>query len=167
MNNIITISRLFLMLTVFVFAPAQAEIYKWVDEQGKTHFSDVPVEGIKNETVELKINTYAAVEITPLLQRLGKDGKVIMYSAAWCGNCKMAEKYFRENSIPYTAYDVERSPTGRSDFKALRGTHVPVILIGKTRMNGFTASSFNRVYKLEMEKLAPAEPPAPVASPVE
>ena len=159
---------LFLFILLFLLhATAQAEIYKWVDDQGKSHFSDTPVDGIKTETVELKINTYTAVEITPLLERLGKDGKVVIYTAAWCGNCKKAEKYFRENHIPYTAYDVERSPTGRIDFKALGGTHVPVILIGKTRMNGFTASSFNKVYKQEMEKQSPQQAlqPAPVTTP--
>ena len=167
MNQSPQLSQLLFMLLFLLHVTAQAEIYKWVDDQGKSHFSDTPVDGIKIETVELKINTYTAVEITPLLERLGKDGKVVIYTAAWCGNCKKAEKYFRENHIPYTGYDVERSPTGRIDFKALGGTHVPVILIGKTRMNGFTASSFNKVYKQEMEKQSPQQAlqPAPVTTP--
>ena len=134
-----------------------AEIYRWVDDQGNAQFSDAPPDGVKTESVELKINTYTAVEITPLIERLGKEGKVVIYTATWCGVCKKAEKYFRDNQIPFIGYDVEKSPTGRVDFKALRGKSVPVLIIGKTRMNGFTVSTFNKVYAQEMEKIsAPA-----------
>lgn len=145
---------------LLLHAAAQAEIYRWVDDQGKSHFTDAPPEGIKTETVDLKINTYTAVEIVPLVERLGKDGKVVIYTAAWCGVCKKAEQYFRKNHIPYIDYDVEKSPTGRVDFKALGGKSVPVLIIGKTRMNGFTVSKFEKVYQQEMQP-APASSPDP------
>jgi glutaredoxin len=156
------LQHLLTMLMLLLSTSVCAEIYRWVDDQGKSHFSDVPAEGIKTEAVELKINTYTAVEITPLVERLGKEGKVVIYTAAWCGICKKAEKYFRDNHIAYIGYDVEKSPTGRIDFKALGGKSVPVIIIGKTRMNGFTVSTFEKVYKKEMEqKAAPVAAPAP------
>lgn len=155
--------RLLLFMLVFIMhATAQAEIYKWVDDQGNSHFTDVPPEGIKTEAVDLKINTYTAVEVTPLVERLGKEGKVVIYTAAWCGICKKAEKYFRDNHIAYIGYDVEKSPRGRIDFKALRGKSVPVIIIGKTRMNGFAVNTFDKVYQTEIVQ-KPAEVLAPQA----
>jgi len=42
-----------LLLTVFC-TPIHAEIYKWVDENGKVHFSDAPHEEAKAETIEVK-----------------------------------------------------------------------------------------------------------------
>ncbi|HEX5636349.1 MAG TPA: glutaredoxin domain-containing protein [Gammaproteobacteria bacterium] len=141
---------------------AQAEIYKWVDEQGNQHFTDAPPDGIKTEAVDLKINTYTAVEITPLLERLGRDDKVVIYTAAWCGVCTKAKQYFRDRNIPYVAYDVEKSPTGRVDFKSLRGKSVPILIVGNKRMNGFTAETFDKLYQQEMlEKSKPVPTPVP------
>lgn len=149
--------RLLIVMPLLLWhATAQTEIYRWVDDQGKVQFSDAPPEGVKTETVALKINTYTAVEITPLIERLGKQDKVVIYTADWCGVCKKAEKYFRDHHIPYVGYDVENNPTGRVDFKALRGKSVPVLIIGKTRMNGFTVSTFNKVYAQEMAQASTA-----------
>ena len=41
-------------------APAHAQIYKWVDEGGKTHYSDqAPMDGKKADTVADRISVYA------------------------------------------------------------------------------------------------------------
>ncbi len=133
---------------------AHAEIYKWTDEHGKAHFTDKPPAGKKTEEIELKINTYSAVEIKPLLERLGRTDKVVIYTTAWCGICKKAKKYFRKNSIAYIAYDVEKSRIGKRDYKALRGRAVPIIIVGNKRMNGFSAARFDKFYKKQMEKKA-------------
>lgn len=129
-----------------------AGIYKWVDETGKVHFTDRPPDDIKTEEIELRINTYTSVEIKPLIERLGKKDKVVMYSATWCRMCNKAKNYFRENNIPYVAYDVEKSRTGKLDFKLLRGKSVPIIIVGGKRMNGFTAAKFDRLYKDQMKQ---------------
>lgn len=42
-----------LLLIVF-YATAHAEIYKWVDENGKVHFSDAPHEEANVETIEVE-----------------------------------------------------------------------------------------------------------------
>lgn len=129
-----------------------AGIYKWVDDQGKVHFTDSPPDDIKTEEVELRINTYTSVEIKPLIERLGKKDKVVMYSATWCRICKKAKDYFRNNDISYVSYDVEKSRIGKLDFKLLRGKSVPIIIIGNIRMNGFTAAKFDRLYEDQMKQ---------------
>ena len=138
---------LIIISLMFFSYEANSEIYKWVDEYGKSHFTDTPPKDKKTEEIKLKINTYTSVQITPLVERLGKKGKVVMYSASWCGMCKKAKKYFIKNKIPHIVYDVEKSLIGKRDFKALGGKSVPVIILGKKRINGFTASKFARVYK--------------------
>ena len=126
---------------------ASAEIYKWVDEFGNAHFTDSPPAGQSAEQLELKINTYTAVEIAPLEQRLGQDGKVVMYSAAWCHICTKAKRYFSANNIPYVAYDIEKSRAGKQGYKQLRGRGVPIILVGGKRMNGFSEAGFEKLYQ--------------------
>ena len=141
--------RAVLIMTVLMLCsfPINAEIYKWIDKYGKTQFTDNPPIDKKTEEVKVKINTYSAVTIKPLTERLGRKDKVVMYSATWCGICKQAKKYFTKNDIPYVVYDVEHSRVGKMDFKLLRGRSVPIIIVGKQRMNGFTVSRFDRLYK--------------------
>ncbi len=145
---------IFTLLLLLCSYSVHAEIYKWVDEHGKAHFTDKPPTGKKTEEIELKINTYSAVKIKPLLERLGRTDKIVIYTTAWCGICKKAKKYFRKNNIAYIAYDIEKSRIGKRDYKALRGRAVPIIIVGNKRMNGFTASRFNKLYKEQMEKNA-------------
>lgn len=143
-----------LMCLLSVNIIATAEIYRWTDEQGKMHFTDSPPTGKQVEEVEVKVkvNTYSAVEITPLIERLGRKNKVVMYTAAWCGICKKAKKYFHKNSIDYVAYDVEKSRTGKRDYKLLKARSVPIIIIGDKRMNGFNPAKFDKLYAQQMKK---------------
>ena len=146
------ISQLSLVIALMLSSvAAHSEIYKWVDEQGNAHFTDTPPENQQVEQIELKINTYTSVEVTPLVERLGKKGKVVMYTATWCGICKKAKSYFVANRIPHVTYDVEHSSIGKRDFKSLGGKSVPVIILGKNRMNGFTVARFEQAYKKQRE----------------
>jgi len=146
------ISLQLLLITIMLFShEASSEIYKWVDDKGNIHFTDNPPKNTKTEEVTLKINTYTSVEITPLVERLGRKDKVVMYTTSRCGYCKKAKAYFVKNKIPHVTYDVEKSSIGKRDYKALRGTSVPIILVGKKRMNGFTVSRFDSLYKEQMQ----------------
>lgn len=138
---------------LFIYSlSVNAEIYKWIDGNGKTHFTDRPPSDVKTETITPKINSYSAVSVTPLITRLGHDDKVVIYSAEWCGYCNKAKKYFRKNKIPYVAYDVEKSRRGRMDYKLLKGRSVPIIIVGKKRMNGFNIARFEKLYRETQEE---------------
>ncbi|VAW51659.1 hypothetical protein MNBD_GAMMA06-366 [hydrothermal vent metagenome] len=142
-----------LLLLLFSF-PVNGEIYKWVDQHGNTHFTDKPPADKKAEEVKLKINTYTAVQITPLVERLGRKDKVVIYTTERCGYCKKAKQYFRDNNIAYIDYDVEKSRTGKRDYKLLKGKAVPIIIVGDKRMNGFSVPRFAKLYKKQMQKKA-------------
>ncbi|HHO58645.1 MAG TPA: DUF4124 domain-containing protein, partial [Thiotrichales bacterium] len=119
MNKLI---RLVVLLgSLLIVFSVSAEIFKWTDEKGNVHFTDKPPANRKTEQLELKVNTYTAVEITPLLERLGRTDKVVIYTTSWCGICKKAKKYFRKHNIAYVAYDVEKSTIGKRDYKQLKG----------------------------------------------
>lgn len=126
---------------------AFSEIYKWVDENGKTHFSDQKPEQATVEEIEVKVNTITTPSILDSDFLEARDRrKVVMYSAVWCGVCKKAARYFREKKIPFKEYDIEKSRKGRQDYTKLNGRGVPIILVGKKRMNGFSASRFQSMY---------------------
>lgn len=141
------------LITLVLGAAAMAahgQIYKWTDEQGHVHFGDHPAGNNHAQVVTSQVNTYSGVEVTRD-DSLGsapaeKHPSVRMYSASWCGVCKQARAYFVTNHIPFTEFDVEQSDKGRRDFKSLHGSGVPIILVGKQRMNGFDAGSFEAMY---------------------
>ena len=124
-----------------------AQIYKWVDDEGNVHFTDLPPADKKTEQVTTQINTYESTELMDLNRDFGQSQKIIMYSTIWCGVCKKAKKYFEKNRIAYVEYDVEKSEKGKRDFKKLGGKGVPVILVGDKRLNGFSKERFEAAYK--------------------
>lgn len=147
----ISLNRLFVLCCLLFACAAQAEIYKWVDDQGKVHFGDSPPADKKLEPLELKINTYEAPQIVyapaePRTQQK-KQPKVVMYSAEWCRVCKRASAYFKQHKIRYLEFDVDKSEKGRQDFAKLKGTGVPIILVGDARLNGFSPERFEELYQ--------------------
>lgn len=131
---------------------SHAEIYQWVDENGKRHFSDrKPANAAGVKTLKPTLNSYQNTRYSkaPNSQSIKPQNTkpVVMYSASWCGYCRKARNYFKKNKIDFVEYDVETSPKGKADYKRLKATGVPVILIGKQRMNGFNQSSFKRLYE--------------------
>jgi len=124
----------------------QAEVFKWIDAQGRVHFSDQAPAEVEAETVRLRINTYESATVVPDGAAGQGGGKVVMYATSWCPVCKQARAYFRENRIAFTEFDVEKSEQGRRDYARLGARGVPVILVGNARMNGFSPAGFRRLY---------------------
>jgi glutaredoxin len=140
------------LLAIFFSDLGQAEIYTWKDAQGRTHFGDRPPADSTPKQLELKINTIHRPEVqrldtdTDLEMEMAVERKVVIYSTDWCGVCTQAKRHFKRNNIPYKEYDVEKSARGRRDFKRLKGSGVPIILVGNQRMNGFSAERFDLLY---------------------
>ena len=133
-------------------------IYSWKDKDGNIHFGDRPPAVVESKKIEVRENTVAAPEnvknsAAAYVSDLGKGQpkikrkkKVIMYSAAWCGVCKRARKYFQAQHVPFKEYDIDTSVKGRKAYEKY-GTHsVPVIAVGKKHMKGFSVAGFERLY---------------------
>ena len=128
------------------------QLYKWVDEQGKIHYGDSPPDNAKLKRITGKVSSFSSVSVEPFVYdpdtvtQHKKSASVIMYSTSWCGYCKQAAQHFRKNKIPFKEYDIEKNERAAKEYKKLNGRGVPIILIGSQRMNGFSATSFDRIY---------------------
>lgn len=136
------IRRLALPLLPFAFLslvlPTSAvEIYKWKDAAGRTHVSDRPPE--QGGAERLRIRTFTGPAETSYTDNTPATQKVVMLSTTWCGVCKQARAWLSQKGIPFDEYDVERSETGKAEYRRLGGKGVPIILVGNQRMNGFSA----------------------------
>ena len=137
------------IITLSVF-PVHGEIYQWKDADGNTQFGDRPPPSKKVKRIELEINSYESVTVEPFepfkSSRPSRGKSVVMYSTSWCGYCKKARNYMRSNNIAFQEYDIEKSAKARKEYKKLNGRGVPVLLIGKKRMNGFSVAGFKKLY---------------------
>ena len=144
--------KIIIILLLLVVFPSQAEIYKWVDENGKVHFSDRKPESEKTEELKLEVNTYTHVTFESSTVDIGlnrKTGskKVVMYSTEWCGYCEKARRYFKKSKIRFTEYDIEKNAKAKRRYDKMGAKGIPVILVGKKRMNGFSEKGFKRIYE--------------------
>ena len=143
MNSLILLA----ILLVTASSAFGTDIHRWKDENGNIVFGDKPPAAVDSALVLVKPNVYKSPNIERLEAELKPSSGVVLYSAVWCGYCKKARNYFTANAIPFKEYDVEKSAKGKRDYTKLKAKGVPVILVGKKRLNGFSESSFNSVYK--------------------
>ncbi|PCH60011.1 MAG: glutaredoxin family protein [Gammaproteobacteria bacterium] len=153
-RGLITLSIVTLTLILCV-GIASAELYKWTDANGRQFYSDVAPSSGKAELLDVKVNANPNSQRDPVNtlatseaeKKNAKAKKIVMYSATWCGFCKKAKAYFVAEGVSYVEYDIENSRKGRADYKRLKGTGVPIIMIDKERMNGFSKGRFAKMYE--------------------
>lgn len=148
MDKLLALSRLLfgLALVVMYLPYGYAQVYQWKDEKGNVVFSDKkPETGVVAKSVDVKVvNSYKNVTVEPLAAPSAHG--VVMYSTQSCGYCKQARAHFARNNIAFTDKDIEKSASAKREHKRLGGTGVPLIVVGKQKMKGFSAARFDRMY---------------------
>lgn len=95
------------------------------------------------------------VECTDEIIRQNPD--VIMLGAWWCTYCYQAKKYFQKNKINYCEYDMENTETGKRLYEENGGGAVPLLLIGKYRLHGFSPDIINEAIRRSNTKTTAPE----------
>jgi len=155
-----TMTKSFITTLLMLFAlslPQQlnAELYKWTDELGRIHFTDTPPEGAKAKPIDIgPLNTYDSPSESSIKDTLSRPTgvtarkpKVILYSTTWCGYCKKVRKWLRQKKIAFSEYDTEKSERGRRDYKKMNGRGVPIVKVGKQRVNGFSPGRLTQLLR--------------------
>ncbi len=143
-----TFARKCYFLFFWVASSTAGEIYQWTDASGRVHFGDSPAKNASAKPVHVEINTYTNVTYENVSNEsaeknmVSSSKKVVMYSTSWCGYCKKARSYFLENNIAFVDYDIEKDKAAKKRYDAMNARGVPVIVLGKKRMNGFSVDGF-------------------------
>ena len=66
---------------------------------------------------------------TPANISMAHGQQVVLYATDWCGYCARTRKYFKDNNIPFTEYDIEKSSEGREQYDQLNGKGVPLLVV--------------------------------------
>ena len=105
-------------------AEAQTSLYKWVDSEGKTHYTDTPPPPeVKNvQQKRLGGNAVGDDQLPYQTREAAKKNPVIMYTANDCASiCADARNLLVARGIPYTEKNVSSNPKFTEELTKLEG----------------------------------------------
>ena len=73
---------------------------------------------------------------------------VVLYATEWCGYCKKAREFFKQNNIAFVEYDIEKSTEGKAQYDQLRGSGIPLIVIRGEVLRGYDPNAMKTLLKL-------------------
>ena len=70
----------------------------------------------------------------------------VLYSASWCGYCRLARAYLQQKNIGYREIDIDQ-PDGKLAFaQAGGGGGIPLLVAGEQKLRGFRADAYDRFF---------------------
>jgi glutaredoxin len=131
------------LLLLLLAGTAQAQMFKWVDEKGVTHFSDTPPQSgkVKAEIKDYS-NPLADVTLPYNLAQAVRANPVTLYTTGGCDACDQGRSLLQGRGVPFS----EKTVTSGEDHDSLRQAgsegQVPLLLVGTTRLIGFDSGSW-------------------------
>ena len=132
------------------------KLYKSITPEGKVVYSDRPAAGAAS-VKQLKVAHAPASALPPsAAEQLRKlealrpapheAAGAVLYTASWCGYCRKAKAWLAAKGIAFREVDIE-TPDGLAAFaRAGGGKGVPVLLLGKTRIDGFSVEAYDEAF---------------------
>lgn len=131
-----------LSLMALSFGAAAQPLYKWVDKNGKVHYSDQPPpkEIKKVDQPRLGASTIETGGLSYEAQEAAKNFPVTLYTTPECGpECASARGLLTRRGVPFSETRVVTTNDGEAFKKAL-GTDkllFPALIVGTSKQIGF------------------------------
>ncbi len=154
---------LIVLLLCLSVGSAMAQTYRWVDDNGRTVFSDQPpgdntAYSTFNETLA-PLSASGSVSpqqpqpheqrVAELLAEQQKQQSVELYVTDWCPYCEKAIAFFRARSIPVSVYDVEKDRSAWQRKNQLApNSGVPLAVVNGQKILGYNPGMYERALKL-------------------
>jgi glutaredoxin len=169
MNNMARMALwAFGLLLCSTTAPAASDkVYKTLDADGRVVYSQSPStasNGVPTGTV-MEFNHLPASPLSAQTLKFLADmeksiaGKaaagyappvsntIVLFSARWCGYCKLAKAYLQKGGYAYQELDID-TPEGMRSFAQVRPkSGIPVLFKDGKRTNGFTPQAYDKLFK--------------------
>ncbi|MFA6162002.1 MAG: glutaredoxin family protein [Methylobacter sp.] len=141
------INQSLILLFVLTFTlPTQAEIYKWTDTKGKSHFSGSkpanPASLENRNVLEAK-----SLQPTPAdNENQGVTPQIDLYVTSWCPYCKKAIAFLNKNNIAFNAHDIEQDINAATRKKELDHGYsgIPLAVINGATIRGFSEGTYQQ-----------------------
>jgi glutaredoxin len=157
----------FLALAVAAGATVAGKLYKWVDAEGRVHYTDQP------PPPEVKSAEHKSFTDNPgdgplpyALQVATKNFPVTLYNAD-CGDaCKQATALLSKRGVPFSDRNAQDEAVGE-ELKKLTGgkLEVPVLKLGAQVVRGYEEGAWNAALDAAGYPRSPAAPVRAAAGP--
>jgi hypothetical protein len=126
---------------------AQAgELFRWVDADGKVHYTDQPPPASAKKVEEKKLtgSTIDTSQLPYATQQAVKKSPVTLY-ANDCGEpCTQARNHLTQRGIPFSSKNPQTSPTDAEALTKLVGAaYVPVLVVGNAVSKGYEKGAWD------------------------
>jgi glutaredoxin len=133
-------------LMVPALAPAQSNVYRWVDKDGKVQYSDVPpTQEQKGLTQKRLGGGYVDPQMPYAVTVATQKNPVVLYTGAACGDpCREGRDLLARRAVPFTEREVKADSAEAETVKKLVGALVvPVLSVGPKSLKGFLESDWS------------------------
>lgn len=124
-------------------AAASAQVYKWVDAKGVTHYSDTPPASKQAEVKAYGGNVATLVPLPFELARAARTAPVTLYTITKCKACDDGRALLEARGIPFS----EKTVTTAADQEKLKEAgsdgQLPLLVVGRSKLPGFQAEAWN------------------------
>lgn len=139
-----------LLLTLSVSATFAQGAYRWVDKQGKVHYSDEPPAPAETKKVESKrLDGSVAggpADYSYEARKAAEDFPVILFIGAECDqDCKDSRALLQRRGIPFNETSI-KTPEDMAAYKAATGSGkvlVPTLVVGRKTQIGYEPGLWN------------------------
>ena len=168
------LSLIAIILLACATASVNAQLYKWVDKDGKVTYSDLPA---PKDSKDVKQKSYGdnvtpSDELPYSVKEAVKRNPVTLFASACGDTCDKARALLGARGIPYTDRNPETDQSAMDALKAAAGVAaIPTVTIGARVLKGFadsewhdalTSSGYPRTNPgIRPKPAAPAAPTAP------
>lgn len=79
--------------------------------------------------------------LNPVNHETLKKSDITLYATSWCPYCYQTRRFLQHANIPFTEWDIEKSPRAYQQYQQISGHGVPVIQIGPNIIHGYDQSA--------------------------
>ena len=120
-----------------------AQLYRWVDGQGRVEWRDTPPPADAKQVEQRRVqgNLTPTTVLPYAVQLAAKNFPVTLWTTTCGAVCDKAKAHLVARGIPYTEKDAKAH---NDEFRKATGAmEVPVLLVGRQQLKGYSASRWD------------------------
>jgi hypothetical protein len=131
------------VLSVSSGALLAAQLYRWVDEQGRVEWRDTPPPPHAKKIEQRRVggNTIETSTLPYNVQQAVRNFPVTLWAFDCGAPCTQARAHLGRRGVPHTEKDPRSDLSGFE--KLTGGTEVPVLFVGSNRIKGYLDSEWD------------------------
>ncbi|MDB5813195.1 MAG: hypothetical protein JWN23_312 [Rhodocyclales bacterium] len=125
---------------------AQAQVYRWVDKDGKVHYSDNPPPDAKVEQRKLGDNSIEATKQGFETTRAAQLAPVTLYVSTDCKDvCDQARKLLSARKVPFSENVIKTKEDlgALAKLTGIKTPRAPTLVVGSKPIEGFEPGAWN------------------------